>query len=140
MNNALRNIAELCRHEYLRERRSMHFTRNIIIWSLKLVLWTSMALALPRTLEATGISIGESLPFLLLTDQILRWFSQSTPAYNTQQYRLDFIIVDKIRCAGHHHIQGEHDREQVEAGLFLMDQLGNKLRAVGNFKTTSFRR
>ena len=88
MNNALRNIAELCRHEYLRERRSMHFTRNIIIWSLKLVLWTSMALALPRTLEATGISIGESLPFLLLTDQIIRWFSQSTPAYNAQQYRL----------------------------------------------------
>ena len=88
MNNALRNIAELCRHEYLRERRSMHFTRNIIIWSLKIVLWTSMALALPRTLEATGISIGESLPLLLLTDQIIRWFSQSTPAYNAQQYRL----------------------------------------------------
>ena len=88
MNNALRNIAELCRHEYLRERRSMHFTRNVIIWSLKLVLWTSMALALPRTLENAGISIGESLPFLLLTDQIIRWFSQSTPAYNAQQYRL----------------------------------------------------
>jgi hypothetical protein len=66
----------------------MHFTRNIIIWSLKIVLWTSMALALPRTLEATGISIGESLPLLLLTDQIIRWFSQSTPAYNAQQYRL----------------------------------------------------
>ena len=88
MISALRNIAELCRHEYLRERRSMHFTRNIIIWSQKLVLWTSMALALPRTLESAGISIGESLPFLLLTDQIIRWFSQSTPAYNAQQYRL----------------------------------------------------
>ena len=88
MSSALRNIAELCRHEYLRERRSMHFTRDVIIWSLKLVLWTSMALALPRTLESAGISIGESLPFLLLTDQIIRWFSQSTPAYNAQQYRL----------------------------------------------------
>lgn len=88
MNNALRNIAELCRHEYLRERRSMHFTRNIIIWSLKIVLWTSMALALPRTLESAGISIGEGLPLLLLTDQIIRWFSQSTPAYNALQYRL----------------------------------------------------
>lgn len=87
MNNALRNIAELCRHEYLRERRSMHFKRDVIIWSLKIVLWTSMALALPRTLEAAGISIGESLPLLLLTDQILRWFSQSTPAYNAQLYR-----------------------------------------------------
>ncbi len=88
MNNALRNIAELCHHEYLRERRSMHFTRDVIIWSLKIVLWTSIALALPRTLEAAGISIGESLPLLLLTDQIIRWFSQSTPAYNAQQYRL----------------------------------------------------
>lgn len=87
MNTALRNIAELCRHEYLRERRSMHFSRNAIIWSLKIVLWTSMALALPRTLEATGIGIGESLPFLLITDQIIRWFSQSTPACNTQPYR-----------------------------------------------------
>ena len=87
MNTALRNIAELCRHEYLRERRSMHFSRNAIIWSLKLVLWTSMALALPRTLEAAGIGIGESLPFLLITDQIIRWFSQSTPACNAQPYR-----------------------------------------------------
>lgn len=88
MNNALRNIAELCHHEYLRERRSMHFKRNVIIWSLKIVLWTSMALALPRTLETAGISIGESLPLLLLTDQIIRWFSQNTPAFNAQQYRL----------------------------------------------------
>ena len=88
MNYALRDIAELCRHEYLRERRSMHFKRDVIIWSLKIALWTSMALALPRTLEVAGISIGESLPFLLLTDQIIRWFSQSTPAYNAQQYRL----------------------------------------------------
>ncbi len=87
MNNALRNIAELCRHEYLRERRSMHFTRNVIIWSLKIVLWTSMALALPRTLETAGISIEESLPLLLLADQVIRWFSQSTPAFNAQPYR-----------------------------------------------------
>ena len=86
MNIALRNIAELCRHEYLRERRSMHFSRNVIIWSLKIVLWTCMALALPRTLEAAGIGIGESLPLLLITDQIIRWFSQSTPPLNWHQY------------------------------------------------------
>ena len=88
MSSALRNIAELCRHEYLRERRSMHFSRDIIIWSLKIVLWTSMALALPRTLEASGISIVENLPLLLVADQVMRWFSQSTPAYNAHQYRL----------------------------------------------------
>lgn len=87
MKSALRNIAMLCRHEYLRQRRSMHFTRNIIIWSLKIVLWTSMALALPRTLEASGINVGESLPLLLITDQIIRWFSQSTPTLDILPYR-----------------------------------------------------
>lgn len=87
MPNALRNIAELCRHEYLRERRSLHFSRNIIIWGLRLVLWTSIALAIPHTLEATGISIEESLPILLLADQALRWFSQDTPVLDTHKYR-----------------------------------------------------
>lgn len=87
MPNALRNIAELCRHEYLRERRSLHFSRNIVIWGLKFFLWTSMALALPHTLEASGIGITESLPLLLLADQAMRWFSQRTPLLETHKYR-----------------------------------------------------
>lgn len=87
MPNALRNIAELCRHEYLRERRSLHFSRNIVIWGLKLFLWTSMALALPHTLEVSGIGITESLPLLLLADQAMRWFSQRTPILDTHKYR-----------------------------------------------------
>lgn len=84
----LRNIRELCRHEYLRERRSLHFSRNVIVWALKLVLWVSIAVALPVTLEAAGIGIEESLPMLLLADQAMRWFSQSTPMPEVHRYRL----------------------------------------------------
>lgn len=86
MASPLRNIAELCRHEYLRERRSLHFSRNIVIWVLKIILWTSIALALPHTLEASGADITEILPLLLLADQAMRWFSQRTPALETHKY------------------------------------------------------
>ena len=99
MKNAVRDITALCRHEYIRERRNAHFSRNIIVFSLKTILWIYVSLALAHTLEAAGISIDESLPFLLLTDQVLRWFSQSTPPLDTSPYRALPVRLAHVRTA-----------------------------------------
>lgn len=81
-------IAELCKHELLHARRDAHFRRNCIIWILQSILWCSIALSLPYTLEATGIKAERHLPLLLVLDQIIRLVGQKTPDIPTRQYSL----------------------------------------------------
>lgn len=99
MKNAVRDITALCCHEYIRERRNAHFSSNLIVFTLKIILWINVSLALAYSLKAAGIALGESMPFLLLTDQMLRWFSQSTPVLDTNPYKVLPVRLAHVRAA-----------------------------------------
>lgn len=88
MTQTTRTILELCRHEWLRERRRSSFAREMLARGLKLVVWISACLGASETMKATGASVFESLPYLLIADQVLRWMIQQTPEKNTLPYQL----------------------------------------------------
>lgn len=82
-------ISELFRHELLRTSRDAQFLRNIVVWSLQLLLWTIIAFTLPYALEDAGLKpVDEHLPLIVLLDLIIRLASQNTPALPIQQYAL----------------------------------------------------
>lgn len=81
-------ILEICRHEWLRERRRTSFVREMVVWWLKLGVWICACLSASETMRATGASAYESLPYLIIADQVLRWMIQQTPEKNTLPYQL----------------------------------------------------
>ena len=88
MTQTTRIITELCRHELLRERRSFHFSRNILIWTLYLVMWLGVSVSLVGLFQQMSLPYGQYVLLLLLTDHILRWFTQKTPKYDIHHYSL----------------------------------------------------
>ena len=91
-------IIELCRHEIIRERRSLHFSRNILIWILKLVLWINISLNLALELGENTLS-WQVVVALLGVDQFLRWTTQSTPTLRSEHYKLIPIKQRDVRIA-----------------------------------------
>ncbi len=59
-----------------------------MIWALQLLLWCTIALSLPYTLEELGIEAAEHLPLLLCTDLLIRLVAQKTPDIPFGQYAL----------------------------------------------------
>ena len=98
MKLALRMIIELCRHEIIRERRSLHFSRNILIWTLKLVLWINVSVNLALELGGDELS-WQVVVALLGVDQFLRWTTQRTPTLSTEHYQLLPIRQGDVRIA-----------------------------------------
>ena len=88
MTQTTRIITELCRHELLRERRSFYFSRNILIWTLYLVMWLGVSVSLVGLLQQMSLPYGQYVLLLLLTDHILRWFTQKTPKSDIHHYSL----------------------------------------------------
>ena len=70
-------IAELCRLSYIEKRRSLHFKRDILIWTLQAALWIVFAWGM------RGLSPQETthmLPALIISDHIIRLLLQTTPS------------------------------------------------------------
>lgn len=93
---SLKTIIILCRLSYIEKRRSIHFKRDIIIWTLQFALWILFAWSMRRYGPQ---SLQQHIPELIISDFIIRLLFQTTPNYKFTHYHHLPIPRHSLRIA-----------------------------------------